>query len=74
MTQTTPAPATPPTLGLQQLYYSPVEVAFMLSLNVHTIRGYIRDRKLIASKYNGMWRIHRDSLQSFINENFGAST
>lgn len=49
-------------------YYSTQEVADRLGVSVFTIRRYIRAGKLRAVKLDGVYRVQREELASFLRE------
>jgi excisionase family DNA binding protein len=49
----------------QQLYYSVDQVADLLGLHVRTVRGYVRDGRLKATRVGRQYRITREDLESF---------
>jgi len=48
---------------------TPQEVAIKLKLNLLTIYRYIKDKKILASKFGRKYRINRDDLKKFIKSN-----
>lgn len=48
---------------------TPQEVAVELKLNLLTIYRYIRDKKILASKFGRKYRISRNDLNIFIKSN-----
>ena len=51
-----------------KIYFTPQEVAAQLQLNLLTIYGYIRDKKIRAAKFGRKYRIGSDDLERFISE------
>ena len=49
--------------------YTVEQVARHLNLNVGTVRRYIREKKLRASKFGKAWRISAEQVQAFIKSN-----
>lgn len=49
----------------QQLYYSVDQVAGLLGLHVRTVRGYVRDGRLKATRVGRQYRITREDLEAF---------
>lgn len=52
-----------------QKLYTPREVAELLKLRVNTVYQYIRMGKLPAAKFGNRYRITREDLGRFIEEN-----
>ncbi|MDT0331555.1 helix-turn-helix domain-containing protein [Nocardiopsis lambiniae] len=50
---------------MEQLYYSVEQVADLLGLHVKTVRGYIRDGRLSATRIGKQYRIRREDLEEF---------
>ena len=48
---------------------TPHEVANELQLNLLTIYRYIRDKKILASRFGRKYRISREDLNIFIKSN-----
>jgi excisionase family DNA binding protein len=48
---------------------TPHEVANELQLNLLTIYRYIRDKKILASRFGRKYRISREDLNKFIKSN-----
>ncbi|MFJ4594462.1 MULTISPECIES: helix-turn-helix domain-containing protein [unclassified Kitasatospora] len=46
-------------------YYSVEQVAELLGLHVRTVRGYIRDGRLVAARIGKQYRIARADLEAF---------
>ncbi len=51
-----------------KIYLTPQEVAAQLQLNLLTIYGYIRDKKIRAAKFGRKYRIENNDLERFISE------
>jgi hypothetical protein len=59
--------------------YQPVEIAFMMAVEVHTIRRYFRqdsktregEKLLIATKINSSYFVSRQDLIKFFKEIYG---
>ncbi|WP_405682690.1 helix-turn-helix domain-containing protein [Streptomyces sp. NBC_00057] len=49
----------------RQLYYSVEQVAGLLGLHVRTVRGYVRDGRLKATRVGRQYRITREDLEAF---------
>ncbi|WAL68458.1 helix-turn-helix domain-containing protein [Amycolatopsis cynarae] len=50
---------------MSQQYYSVEQVAELLDLHVRTVRGYVRDGKLKATRIGKQYRIRREDLEAF---------
>ncbi|WP_306367486.1 helix-turn-helix domain-containing protein [Nocardiopsis sp. CC223A] len=50
---------------MEQRYYSVDQVAELLGLHVKTVRGYIRDGRLAATRIGKQYRIRREDLEAF---------
>lgn len=50
---------------MRQLYYSVEQVADLLGLHVRTVRGYVRDGRLGATRVGRRYRISREDLEAF---------
>lgn len=50
-------------------FFTPKELAKILQLNVMTIYGYVRIKKLVAIKFGRALRIDKKDLDKFIKEN-----
>ncbi|MEU0490005.1 helix-turn-helix domain-containing protein [Nocardiopsis changdeensis] len=50
---------------VEQRYYSVDQVAELLGLHVKTVRGYIRDGRLAATRIGKQYRIRREDLEAF---------
>ncbi|MFC7563955.1 helix-turn-helix domain-containing protein [Actinomadura namibiensis] len=50
---------------MAQQYYSVEQVAELLDLHVRTVRGYVRDGKLRATRIGKQYRIAREDLEEF---------
>lgn len=50
-------------------YYSPSELAKILSLDVRTVRKLINEGDLPAVKVGGQWRISEKDFDNFIKAN-----
>ncbi|GLU48281.1 helix-turn-helix domain-containing protein [Nocardiopsis ansamitocini] len=50
----------------QQLYYSPDQVADLLGLHVRTVRAYVRDGRLKATRVGKQYRISHEDLEVFV--------
>jgi len=48
---------------------TPQEVAAKLQLNLLTIYRYIKDKKILASKFGRKYRINKIDLKKFIKSN-----
>jgi len=48
-------------------YYTPIEVANILKLNLNTVWRYIKEGKLPAFKVGRCYRISEEQLQEFMN-------
>lgn len=48
---------------------TPQEVANELQLNLLTIYRYIKDKKILASRFGRKYRINRNDLNKFIKSN-----
>ena len=48
-----------------QLYYSVDQVASLLGLHVKTVRGYVREGRLKATRVGRQYRITREDLDAF---------
>jgi excisionase family DNA binding protein len=53
--------------------YSTEEVAGLLGLHVRTVRGYVRDGRLPATRIGKQYRIARDDLDAFTGTRQGQS-
>ncbi|MFE2497449.1 helix-turn-helix domain-containing protein [Streptomyces scopuliridis] len=51
--------------SLPQQYYSVDQVAELLDLHVRTVRGYVRDGRLKATRIGKQYRIAREDLEAF---------
>lgn len=49
-------------------YLTLFEVARKLRLQVATIRGYVRERRLVASKFGREYRVTREEFVRFSND------
>ncbi|SHI41891.1 DNA binding domain-containing protein, excisionase family [Nocardiopsis flavescens] len=49
---------------VEQRYYSVDQVAELLGLHVKTVRGYIRDGRLAATRIGKQYRIRREDLEA----------
>ncbi|MFI0357420.1 helix-turn-helix domain-containing protein [Actinomadura sp. 9N407] len=50
---------------MRQAYYSVDQVAELLGLHVRTVRGYVRDGRLKATRVGRQYRITREDLEAF---------
>ncbi|MFE4369929.1 helix-turn-helix domain-containing protein [Streptomyces sp. NPDC056835] len=50
---------------MPQQYYSVDQVAELLDLHVRTVRGYVRDGRLRATRIGKQYRIAREDLEAF---------
>jgi excisionase family DNA binding protein len=50
-------------------YLTPKDIAQKLQLNLLTIYGYIRKKKLVAIRINKNYRIDEDDFERFIEAN-----
>ncbi|CAL9346307.1 hypothetical protein SUDANB121_00385 [Nocardiopsis dassonvillei] len=50
---------------VEQRYYSVDQVAELLGLHVKTVRGYIREGRLAATRIGKQYRIRREDLEAF---------
>ncbi|WP_335936165.1 helix-turn-helix domain-containing protein [Streptomyces sp. PTD5-9] len=50
---------------MRQLYYSVEQVAGLLGLHVRTVRGYVRDGRLRATRVGRQYRINVEDLEAF---------
>ncbi|MEV4975789.1 helix-turn-helix domain-containing protein [Streptomyces scopuliridis] len=50
---------------MPQQYYSVDQVAELLDLHVRTVRGYVRDGRLKATRIGKQYRIAREDLEAF---------
>ncbi|WP_067824483.1 helix-turn-helix domain-containing protein [Actinomadura kijaniata] len=50
---------------MAQQYYSVEQVAELLDLHVRTVRGYVRDGRLRATRIGKQYRIAREDLEEF---------
>ncbi|WP_067139135.1 helix-turn-helix domain-containing protein [Microtetraspora malaysiensis] len=50
---------------MAQQYYSVDQVAELLDLHVRTVRGYVRDGRLKATRIGKQYRITREDLEAF---------
>ncbi|WP_066943351.1 helix-turn-helix domain-containing protein [Microtetraspora fusca] len=50
---------------MAQQYYSIDQVAELLDLHVRTVRGYVRDGRLKATRIGKQYRITREDLEAF---------
>ncbi|GAA2253411.1 MULTISPECIES: helix-turn-helix domain-containing protein [Kitasatospora] len=50
---------------VRQLYYSVEQVADLLGLHVRTVRGYVREGRLKATRVGRQYRITREDLEAF---------
>lgn len=50
---------------MEQRYYSVDQVAELLGLHVKTVRGYIRDGRLAATRIGKQYRVRREDLEEF---------
>lgn len=48
------------------LFVSPNDMAYELGVHPETIRKWIRDGRIKATKYGGVWRIPKEELQRVI--------
>jgi len=53
-------------------YLTPEEAAEVLHLNVQTVRKYIRQGQLKASKTGRHYKIHTEWIHEFVNNNLAA--
>lgn len=44
------------------------QVAAMMDMHSRTIRRYIKEKKLIAAKFGGQWRIRKEDLKSLLSD------
>ncbi|MER8070876.1 helix-turn-helix domain-containing protein [Streptomyces sp. NPDC094034] len=51
--------------AVPQQYYSVDQVAELLDLHVRTVRGYVRDGRLKATRIGKQYRIAREDLEAF---------
>ena len=55
---------------IRPTYFSPADVAIILQVSLQTVRRWIKEGKLPATKIGGadsrIIRIHRDDLETFI--------
>nr|WP_279635938.1 helix-turn-helix domain-containing protein [Kitasatospora cheerisanensis] len=51
--------------GVRQEFYSVEDVAGLLGLHVKTVRGYVRDGKLKATRIGKQYRIARGEVEAF---------
>jgi excisionase family DNA binding protein len=49
-------------------WYTVEELAAMWELKISTIRAYIRTGQLEAVKFGNTYRVHKDSIQKFIQQ------
>lgn len=56
-------------LQRDKLFFTPKKVAQILQLNVLTIYGYIKSKKLTAVKFGRSYRIDNRDLDKFIMAN-----
>ncbi|MFD8598255.1 helix-turn-helix domain-containing protein [Kitasatospora sp. NPDC059646] len=59
---------------MQQEYYSVEDVAGLLGLHVKTVRGYVRDGKLKATRIGKQYRIARADVEAFTGGGGGAAS
>lgn len=52
-------------MGVAQQYYSVDQVAELLGLHVKTVRTYVRQGRLAATRIGKQYRIHRKDLTAF---------
>ncbi|SIO84704.1 hypothetical protein BQ8420_03250 [Nocardiopsis sp. JB363] len=52
-------------VGVAQQYYSVDQVAELLGLHVKTVRAYVREGRLAATRIGKQYRIHRKDLTEF---------
>ncbi|MDF2710802.1 MAG: MerR family transcriptional regulator [Nonomuraea muscovyensis] len=51
---------------MSQRYYSVDQVAELLDLHVRTVRSYVRDGKLRATRIGKQYRVTREDLEAFL--------
>lgn len=56
-------------MDVRKDFYSPDEVAGLLDLHVRTVRRYIREGRLKASRIGKQYRIAASDLESFVGSN-----
>ncbi|OGG26854.1 hypothetical protein A2960_01680 [Candidatus Gottesmanbacteria bacterium RIFCSPLOWO2_01_FULL_39_12b] len=56
-------------LQCDKLFFTPKEIAQTLQLNVLTIYGYVKSKKLTAVKFGRSYRIDKRDLDIFIKAN-----
>jgi excisionase family DNA binding protein len=52
-------------------FYSVDTVANMFGVSTYTVRGWIKDGKLTATKMQGRWRVQRSDCIKLANEEHG---
>lgn len=47
-------------------YYSTKEVSEILGIHINTVMNWIKDKRIVAYKIGGVWRINESDLKTFI--------
>jgi excisionase family DNA binding protein len=55
-------------LNLEERLYAPVEIAYILKLQVATIQELCRTKRMLAIKVNNQWRITKAEVKRYIEE------
>ena len=53
---------------LNQRFFTPYEVAELIKLNILTVYGYIKCKKLPAIRFGRKYRIAESDLEKFLNQ------
>jgi len=57
---------------MEEIYYTPKELADRFKVTTQAIQKWIREGKLDGIKLGNVWRVSESALQEFINKSTGS--